>query len=178
MEHRQHGGRPGGRAGLSEGRTIQLETTLSDTGAGVWTSQQFRLNTAHAKILTLLLAFNQPIDLLSGQKIDIAKALHYSNSKEFHHFFPRDYLVGQRCEKRKANLLAAFVMLTANSNKRITNRATADYLREVEGALGERLKTALESNLISDAAYAAALADDYDTFLNERAQTIWNAPKS
>ena len=158
---------------FAEGTISNLETLVDDNGPKVWTNQQFRLNTAHAKILSLLLAYNQPVDLLTGQKIDIDKALHYANSREYHHFFPRDFLVGKGVNKRKANLLANFVMLTADSNKKITNRAPSDYLKDVEEKLGEHLKTALESNLISDAAYAAAKEDDYDTFLTERANTIY-----
>ena len=77
----------------------------------------------------------------------------------------------------QGNLLANFVMLTAESNKKITNRAAAEYLKEVEHKLGEQLKTALKSNLISDAAYAAAKADDYEAFLSERAHTIWSRSK-
>jgi hypothetical protein len=164
-------------AAFAAGTTLELETTVTDNGQGVWTGQQFRLNTAHAKILTLLLAFNQPIDLLTGQKIDAHRALHYANSKEYHHFFPRDYLIGMGVSKRKANLLANFVMLTADSNKKISNRSPSDYLKEAERKLGDQLRTALDSNLISDAAYAAAKSDDYDTFLAERALTIWTRSK-
>ena len=64
-------------------------------------------------------------------------------------------------------------MLTADSNKKISNRPPSDYLKDVEVALGGNLKAALEANLISDAAYAAAKVDDYDTFLQERAKTIY-----
>jgi hypothetical protein len=164
-------------AKFASGQSTGLEVLLNDTGSGIWTTQQFRLNTAHAKILTLLLAFNQPVDLLTGQKIDVHKALHYTNSKEYHHFFPRDFLVGKGVSTRKANLLANFVMLTAESNKKISNRAPSDYLKDVEAALGEHLKVALESNLVSDAAYAAAKMDDYDAFLQERAKTIYMRSK-
>ena len=68
-------------------------------------------------------------------------------------------------------------MLTADSNKRISNRAPSDYLKDVEAALGGQLKAALEANLISDAAYAAAKIDDYGTFLQERAKTIYARSK-
>jgi hypothetical protein len=160
-------------AKFAAGQSTDLEVLLSDTGSGIWTQQQFRLTTAHAKILTLLLAFNQPVDLLTGQKIDVHKALYYANSKEYHHFFPRNFLIGKGESTRKANLLANFVMLTADSNKKISNRAPSDYLKDVEAALGANLKAALGANLISDAAYAAAKMDDYDAFLQERAKTIY-----
>lgn len=159
-------------AAFAAGKTLDLEMPVSDTGAGIWTAQQFRLNTAHAKILTLLLAFNQPIDLLTGQKIDIDQALHYANTKEYHHFFPRNFLAGKGVSSRRANVLANFVMLTANSNKKISNRAPSDYLKDVEVALGKKLQQALAANFISEAAYAAARKDDYEAFLQERAKTI------
>ncbi|MFC0407446.1 GmrSD restriction endonuclease domain-containing protein [Roseomonas elaeocarpi] len=152
--------------------TRELEAPVTDTGPAVWLTQQFRLNTAHAKILSLLLAFNRPVDLLTGQNVDIDRALHHANAREYHHFFPRDYLTGKGVPARKANLLANFVMLTADSNKKFSNRAPSAYLKDVEEKLGSNLKAALDANLISDAAYAAAMADDYDDFLRERAKTI------
>lgn len=158
---------------FASGQSAELDVPVSDLGPGVWTAQQFRINTAHAKVLALLLAFNQPIDLLTGQKIDVDRALHNSNAKEYHHFFPRNFLIAMNESTRRANLLANYVMLTADSNKKISDRAPSDYLKDVEAALGDNLKRALESNLISDAAYAAAKMDDYDTFLQERAKTIY-----
>jgi len=156
--------------------TNSIESTAVNPGAGLWTAQQFRSNAAHSKILILLLAFNRPIDLLTSQKIDTHAALYQGNTKEFHHFFPRDYLVKtQKVPTRQANLLANFVMLTAASNKKITNRAPSDYLKEVESAMGSQLQTALDANLISPAAFAAAKSDNYQLFLTERSKTLNSA---
>ena len=157
---------------FAAGETEQIATSAPLPTPDVWKTQQFRLNTAHAKILSQILAFNGPIDLLTGQPIDVDKALHYTNTKEYHHFFPRDYLISKGHPQRKANALANFVMLTADSNKKITNRAPSDYLQEAQKALGGDFKRAMETNLISDAALAAALSDDFDTFLKARAETI------
>lgn len=155
------------------GTADTIDSVVQNPGAAVWLNQQFRSNTAHSKILILLLAFNHPRDLLTGQKIDVGAALHHGNAKEFHHFFPRDYLVkGKGIAMRKANTLANFVMLTAASNKRITNRAPSDYLKEVTTANGSDLNDLLASNLISQKAFEAGLADDYETFLEERSRTI------
>jgi hypothetical protein len=158
---------------FASGKANTIESVVQNPGPAVWTNQQFRSNSAHSKILILVLAFNRPIDLLTGKKIDTGDALHHGNTKEFHHFFPRDYLVKNRgVTPRKANLLANFIMLTAASNKRITNRAPCDYLKDVKVALGDRLSEALAANLISTTAFEAALADDYDAFLSERSKTI------
>lgn len=152
------------------GQSAEIDTQVQNPGSSIWTIQQFRSNAAHSKILILLLAFSRPYDLLTSQKIDTGDALFHGNTKEFHHFFPRDYLKSKGI--KKANVLANFVMLTAASNKRITNRAPSDYLKEVSQALGPKLNEVLASNLISTEAFKAALADDYDGFLAERAKTI------
>jgi hypothetical protein len=161
---------------FAAGRSNHIESIVQNPGSGIWTTQQFRSNAAHSKILILLLAFNRPIDLLTSQKIDTGDALFHGNVKEFHHFFPRDYLVKSKgVNVRKANVLANFVMLTAASNKRITNRAPSDYLKDVVGALGAKLDQVLAANLITPAAFKAAMADDFDTFLGERAKAINSA---
>ena len=157
---------------FAEGGASDIYTPAAPPNLSLWTTQQFRSNSAHSKILVLLLSFNRPLDLLTGQKIDAERALFQGNLREFHHFFPRDYLITRGVSVRRASALANFVMLTASSNKIITNRAPSDYLKDVRAHLGSNLGTALSANLISDAAFSAALADDYDTFLNERAKTI------
>ncbi|MEZ2142642.1 DUF262 domain-containing protein [Bradyrhizobium sp. DN5] len=154
------------------GQSAEIDTQVQNPGSSVWITQQFRSNAAHSKILILLLAFRRPHDLLTSQKIDTGDALFHGNTKEFHHFFPRDYLKSRGVSVRKANVLANFVMLTAASNKRITNRAPSDYLKEVANALGPKLDEVLASNLITPEAFKAALADDYDGFLTERAKAI------
>lgn len=158
---------------FAAGETPHIDTAAIAPGRAIWTSREFRSNVAHAKILILLLSFSRPIDLLTGQKIDTAGALSQSNNKEFHHFFPKDYLKNsKKVSPRRANVLANFIMLTAASNKLITNRAPSDYLKQVEEALSGRLEEALSSNLISETAFRAALSDDYEGFLDARSATI------
>jgi len=158
---------------FASGTASSIECGVADPGAGIWTTQQFRQNSAQSKILILLLAFNQPVDLLTGQKIDINKALSPGNSKEFHHFFPRDYLTKQqKITTRRANLVGNIIMLTAGSNKKISNRSPSDYLKEVVSQLGANLDNALAANLISKEAFDAAMSNDYGAFLTARAQTI------
>ena len=72
-------------------------------------------------------------------------------------------------------MLANFVMLTAASNKRITNRAPSDYLKEVAATLGTRVDDVLATNLITPAAFEAAMSDDFEAFLSERSKAISSA---
>lgn len=157
---------------FAEGAVDEIEVTVSRPLSDIWTIRQFRLNNAHAKLLAIVLAHHGPRDLLTGQRIDTTQALAWGNAKEFHHFFPQDYLKGLGVAPNRINSLANIVMLSSASNKHISNTAPSVYLAEVEAAAGANLTEWLTSNLISEAAYAAAKADDFDTFLMERAKSI------
>lgn len=153
-------------------QSTDIEVDVRQVGPSVWEDRQFRLNGAHAKVLSLVLSYHQPQDLLTGARIDTARALAWENSKEFHHFFPQDYLKTNGVNTATANKLANIVMLTSASNKTITNRAPSDYLASAQAALGSAFDGVLRSNLISPAALAAALSNDYGKFAKQRAQTI------
>jgi hypothetical protein len=157
---------------FAAGEVKDIENSLKNPGPSIWTQRQFRSNSAHSKLLILLLSFKQPIDLLTSQKIDTGQALYHGNLKEFHHFFPRDYLKSQRSLPSWTNLLANIIMLTAASNKRISNRAPSDYHREAEAALGDRFENSMAANLISPRAVEAAKDNDYTAFLEERSFAI------
>ena len=150
----------------------ELAVTAFKPISKIWEQKAFRLDNALAKTLAIILAHNQPIDLLTGQRIDARRALSWVNSKEFHHFFPRDYLKSIGVESGKANCLANIIMLTSASNKSISNKKPSVYLQQVEAMAGTSLNDWLRSNLISEDAYKAALADNFDAFIIERAMTI------
>ena len=48
------------------------------------------------------------------------------------------------------NALANFIMLTSASNKKISDRAPSEYLKDAQAAAGPKLHEWLASNLISD----------------------------
>lgn len=155
-----------------EGRSPEISVNAFKPNHKVWEQKTFRADNAHAKILAIILAYNAPVDLLTGRNIDVSKSLAWSNAKEYHHFFPRDYLKTKGISPNRSNCLANIVMLTSVSNKTITNRPPSDYLADVQKAAGSNLDQWMESNLISEAAFRAALADDYDAFLAARCATI------
>lgn len=160
---------------FAAGKQAEVLEDIYEPDVNLWREKQFRLNVAHAKLLAILLGHHSPVDLLTGQKIEVAKALAQENLKEFHHFFPRDYLAKTGISNSKANALSNIILLSASSNKQITNRAPSEYLVDVQKAAGNQLKTWLSKSLISDAAYQAAKADNYDLFLTERAKSLQEA---
>jgi hypothetical protein len=75
---------------FAEGASDEIEVGAIQPSADIWRARTFRANNAHAKLLAIVLS----IDLLTGQRIDTTQALAWTNSKEFHHFFPQDFLKG------------------------------------------------------------------------------------
>jgi hypothetical protein len=163
-------------ADFAKGKTNEIVVNAVKPRPEIWTSRTFRSNGAHAKSLAILLSYRKPIDLLTGQYIDTTEALAWTNFKEFHHFFPREYLRQRRdVSPAMVNSLANIIMLTSASNKAISKRAPSDYLRDARNSAGVNLQTWLDSNLVSEESYEAALKDDFTLFLEERRKTINSA---
>lgn len=139
----------------------------------LWMVTQFRSNSAVSKMLGLLLSYQDAVDLLTGQRIDARRSLSWSNDKEYHHFFPKDFLGHQGVSKGKANALANIILLSSASNIAISNRAPSDYLNEIINSVGyEELVRRASLSLVPEVAIQAALADDYEEFLRLRAAEL------
>jgi hypothetical protein len=157
---------------FAEGKTLDIEVDLPTLSAELWMQRQFRANNAHSKVLAIVLSYHNPIDLLTGQRIDTKLALAWQNSKEYHHFFPQEFLKRKAVKSSRINVLANIIMLTSASNKFVSAKAPSEYLLQVEKAAGGSLSDWMASNLVSSAAFDAARRDDYDTFLMERSKGI------
>lgn len=141
--------------------------------AGVWKAKPFRANSAVSKMLALMIAADSPLDLITGQKIDIGKSLAWSNDKEFHHFFPQQHLARAGRKSAQINVVANIVLLTSKSNIAILDRAPSEYLASIIDEVGRpEVERRLLTNLVPSGALDAALVDDYDVFLEARAAHI------
>jgi hypothetical protein len=158
--------------GFAVGKTKTIEVDASKPRPEIWSGRTFRTNNAHAKALAIVLTYHKPVDLLTGQEIDVKGALSWTNSKEFHHFFPRGYLQKKEVPPSKINALANIVLMSSASNKAISDRAPSDYLKDVQKAAGSRLNAWLESHMIPPDAFEAARADDFELFLVRRRDAI------
>ncbi|MCE5180362.1 MAG: DUF262 domain-containing protein [Betaproteobacteria bacterium] len=157
---------------FTQSKSVEIEIPTQKPDSRLWSGRAFRLNNAHSKILALILAYQNPIDILTGQAIDTSKALAWQNSKEFHHFFPQAFLKKKGIALNKASALANIVYLSSSSNKEISESAPSIYLKKILDDNGEKALKWLDSNLIDENAIKAALVDDYDAFIQARANHI------
>jgi hypothetical protein len=139
----------------------------------LWRRSQFRTTNAPSKLLGLLLAGADPVDLRNGQRIDTDRALSWQNDKEFHHFFPKSFLKARGVSSARANVCANLIMLTSVSNIFVSDQPPSMYLKDMCDTDGEDIvRERLARSLVNDAAYAAARRDDYEAFLEIRSRTL------
>jgi len=163
----------------ASGEIANIDVTASIPTASLWNTKPFRTNSAVSKMIALMFATKTPLDLITGQVIDIDKSLAWSNDKEFHHLFPQAYLSKVGVKASKGNVPGNIILLTSKSNINISDTAPSVYLKQIIDSDGrEALIERLESNLVPEAALEAALNDDFGTFLSLRATYLHGIAES
>ena len=150
-----------------------IEVQCPPLSTRLWKADQYRRDSARTKALALMLAAAGPLDLRTGARIDSGRALAMTNDMQFHHFFPKAWLMRQETPYEEANLLANIVMLTAISNQAVAGYPPAAYLKDEIEVCGEtEMRRRMESLLISPPAFEAAMKGDYKSFVDARAETL------
>jgi hypothetical protein len=158
---------------FASGQSEEIDTGAALPRSALWRRSAFSKRNAASKLLALILSYEQPLDLLTGQRIDVGKALSWQNDKEYHHFFPRAFLRSRGVSGGMANVCGNLIMLTSHSNIWVSDRPPSRYLRDLTDLEGEApLRERLGTCLVEEEAYEAALRDDYDTFLRARSETL------
>jgi len=149
----------------SEGAARYNYTTTADQ----LIKQRFTKSSPLVRAFLVLLAQNQPRDLVHGGLVDLGAALSEYNSKEYHHIFPRAHLKKREFPAERIDSLCNFCFLTADSNKKISSKAPSDYFVSVVPQ--EHFATILESNLmpLTKEVYEK---NEYDNFLKLRSQRV------
>ncbi len=163
---------------FSTGKSQSIIFEYKESTQKIWEISQFRSTTALSKLFAIILSNEHPLDLLTQQKIDLSIALSWKNQPEFHHLFPLNFLKKCGIPREASNVLANIIVLTSDSNKKISEKAPSLYLKEVIKESGSNLDQILKSNLISKSALAAALQDNYPEFIRIRAGDIHNWTQS
>lgn len=127
---------------------------------------KFSKGNATTRALLLLMAQQEPLDLIKNQKIDIGKSLAKYNRKEYHHVFPQAFLKTRGVSQNKIFCVLNFCFLSSNSNKIISQKSPSEYFSNLIPE--EDFNSILSSNLlpINRQIYKN---DDYEDFLEKRA---------
>ncbi len=132
-------------------------------------NNSFNMSSIATKTVILLLAQNKPLNFIQGTIISLDNVLSKGNRKEFHHIFPKGYLKKLDCNYQdgQINCLANFSILSRTDNNKIKDKAPSQYINEMPSD-NQVLANILSTHFCFDEMFK----DDYDTFLDKRAQLL------
>lgn len=139
-------------------------------------AQRFSTGDAASLAILCLYALQRPQTFTNNAEVQLDNSwLKQSNSKNFHHIFPRAFLKKQGYEAHQINVALNIAFVDEYVNKyKIKAKAPSIYIKEFQDE-NESLQEALDSHLISISAESGILEDDYQAFLKARAQSVSNA---
>jgi hypothetical protein len=152
---------------LKDGQVSTLGEFNAKVAPDFFTKNQFRLASAVTRTFILMLAQKGPLTFLSGSQVDLQKVLQQYNRSEFHHIFPRAYLLERNRPDSEVNALSNFCFINAIENKQIGKKKPSEY----------RSKMPIDSKVLADVLLRAfcdtAMFDDnYAGFLKRRSQIL------
>ena len=128
---------------------------------------QFNMGSANTKTLILMLANEGPLNFINGSPVAVEPVLRSCNKKEFHHVYPRKFLLEHGTANKEINSLANFVMLSKADNNILGGRAPSAY-RSFMPASNEAVRLILAKALCPEDIFH----DNYDTFRADRSNKL------
>ena len=135
----------------------------------------FATGRAYIKTLLCLLASQRPLSFRDNSVVNISNDwLTRSNSKNYHHFFPKSYLKANGYDARSANHIVNITLVDDQlSKKEIGAKAPSFYVAKF-GKTNDQLKKALASHFIGLESFGIQ-EDDYEKFCAKRAARLSTA---
>ncbi len=135
-------------------------------------SKIFKTGDAFSKAILCLLAQFEPRSFETGNRVDVENAaLRRINSKNYHHFFPKDFLKKQGYDEFSANSIVNITIIEGQKNVSIGKKAPSRYISEIKKK-NHNLEEILKTHLIDDIETYGINEDDYDKFLKKRGRKI------
>lgn len=129
----------------------------------------FTVSNAWIKGMLCLLASQKPLSLDDNSSVLLGNDyLKQSNSKNYHHFFPKAYLKKRGVDASRINHIANITLVTDKINKGvIKDKAPSVYIANFRRN-NPNIDAALETHLIGDEKKFGIRNDNYDAFFRER----------
>jgi hypothetical protein len=132
-----------------------------------FTDNVFNLTSVNTKVFVLLLAQARPKSFLSAADVNLGEVLVSCNRTEFHHVFPKNYLLTKEgiAGKSEQFMLANFAFLSQKDNRSIQDKAPLDYVKMIPPASIEAI---MKASLIPK----DGLSMSYKDFVEQRAKML------
>lgn len=133
--------------------------------------ENFSAGNARSKAVMCLLAMQHPLSFKTHAKVILDNSwLSRSNSKNYHHFFPKAWLRKNGFEEWQTNYLANITLVKSDENLNIRDKAPKTYIAEFQ-KLNPNIDIDLKSHLI-DINGNGISNNDYDKFIEDRSKWI------
>ena len=135
--------------------------------------QQFSTGEAWCKALLCLYCYFRPRSFDNDEEVTIDNSwLQRINSRNYHHFFPRQYLRSQGVEDWYANSVLNITIVDDYLNKhRIRAKSPSTYMATFYEE-NDNIDQTMRSHLIGDLQKFGIWDDDYKKFLSKRAKRV------
>ena len=135
--------------------------------------QQFSTGEARCKALLCLYCYFRPRSFDNDEEVTIDNSwLQRIDSKNYHHFFPRQYLKSQGVDDWYANSVLNITIVDDYLNKnRIRTKTPSTYMATFAKE-NDKIDQTMRSHLIGDLQKFGVWDDDYEKFLKRRAKKI------
>lgn len=135
----------------------------------------FSVGSAYIKAILCILCSKKPVSFKDGHEVIIDNSwLSQGNSKNYHHFFPKDYMKKKQplIPDNLVNHIVNITIVDGWLNKTVIKaKAPSEYMREFEKENGE-IKEHMKTHLIMDLDEFGVFEDDYNTFFEHRIKKI------
>lgn len=140
---------------------------------------KFRVGESVSNAVLCVLASMRPQSFKNGVEVSLDNAnLSKSNSRNYHHFFPKAFLKKQRVDNNRINLTANITFIGADLNMReIKARAPSEYMKEFS-KINQHLEETMKTHLIGNFLECGIQDDDYAKFIEMRSARIWKELES
>lgn len=157
---------------LRSGNSSQISTFDVDISEGFFVDNQFNLNSVNTKTFVLMLASESPLNFISGSPIQLEPVLRDCNRKEFHHIFPKAFLLHAGISNDKVNSLINFMILSRADNNKLGGVSPSDY-RSKMTSNDEAVRLILKKALCPEDIFH----DNFEKFIQERVKILVSKAK-
>ena len=133
----------------------------------------FNTGTSFIKAILCIMAYQRPLSFHDKRIVSIRNGwLKRSDSKNYHHYFPRSFLRRNGVDDSFANNVVNITIVDDYLNKReIGAKPPSKYMKKFQKDNSE-LEETMKTHLIGDLTEFGIWKDDYDTFMQKRAEII------
>ncbi|ABQ30008.1 DUF262 domain-containing protein [Acidiphilium cryptum] len=133
----------------------------------------FNTSRSFVKAILCLYAHRAPKSFRDNSNVNISNNwLKQSNSKNYHHFFPKSYLSKKNEDDRRINNVVNITIVDDYLNKRDIGAKPPSRYMKTFAKENDEIDVTMKTHLIEDLDKFGIWVDDYDAFLTMRSKAI------